>query len=162
MRKVNKRVGAVLGGTAVAVAGAGAAYAYWTTTGSGTGAAGTSHPATVGVTINQDTTASPLTGFVLGATKDVYVTATNDAAYKQNIGNITVTVEDVKDVNDNVVCAASNWTVTDVTDNIGTLAGSATSSSTKVATLTLNDTSSNQDGCQDVTPVLDFSAAQGA
>lgn len=156
----SKKVAAVLGTGALVVAGSGVAFAYWTTTGSGTGSAASGSAATVGVTLNQDVTNHPLTGYVLGATKDVYVNATNNAAYSQNIGNITVSVAASGVSN---ACATSNWDVQDVTDSIGTLAGSATTSSAvKVATLQLKDLSSNQDACQNVTPVLTFTAAQGS
>jgi hypothetical protein len=161
--KTSKKVAAALAAGAVTVAGTGVAFAYWTTTGSGTGSAGSSAAAAIGVTINQDTADHPLTGYVLGATKDVFVTATNGASYSQDIGNITVSVAAS---GASGACAASNWDVQDVADNLSTLAASgqtgATSASTKVATLQLKDLATNQDACQNVTPVLTFTAAQGS
>lgn len=153
MKITKKKIAAVVGAGAVAVAGGGVAYAYWTTSGAGTGSASTSSGDAVGVSIAQS---SDLTGFVLGQTKTVSVKATNGATSSENIGNITVSVADVTG------CAASNWTVVDLADNIGTLAGSATSASTEVATLKLLDLSTNQDGCKGVSPVLTFTAAQGS
>ena len=163
MQFTKKKAAAVLAGGAMVVAGSGIAYAYWTTQGAGDGSATSSQPATATqVTLSQVGT---LTGFVPGgAAQDVMVKAHNDATYSQNIGNITVTVLDVKDSSDNVVCAASNWLVTEAADNIGTVAGSSDSAAAgvKAATLQLKDLSSNQDGCQNVSPVLHFAAAKGA
>jgi hypothetical protein len=160
-----QKVAAALGAGAMAVAGGGVAFAYWTTTGTGTGSATAITSVANSVTINQDTAASPLTGYVLGATKDVWATATNTASYSQNVGNITVTVADSTGTNLGN-CASSNWVVTDVADNVGTLgkSGSATvtSASVKVATIQLSDLSTNQDNCKGASPVLTFSAAQGS
>lgn len=164
MFKLNKKVAAGLAAGAVVVAGSGVAYAYWTTTGTGTGSASASTSVANSVTINQDA-AHALSGYVLGQTQDVYVTATNTATYSQSIGNITVVVADSTGT-DGGTCTASNWLVSDVTDAIGMLGahGSATdtSSSVKVATIQLKDLSTNQDHCKGASPVLTFSAAQGA
>ena len=153
MKISKKKIAAAIGAGTIAVGAGGVAYAYWTTTGSGTGSASSASTANGVVTIAQD---GALTGFTLGDTKTVSVKAANGASSSQNIGNITVTVGAVGG------CAADNWAVSDLTDNIGTLAGGATSGSTDVATLTLKDLSTNQDACKGVTPVLSFSAAQGS
>lgn len=163
---VKKKVAAGLGAGAMVVAGAGAAYAYWTTNGQGAGSASTgSVPLNkTAVTINQDTTTNPLGQFVLGQSHDVYVTATNNETYSVNVGAVTVAVNDVTDNDGNVVCASSNWSVTPSSNNvIGTIAGSSTSTTQDVATITLKDlANTNQDGCQNVRPTLTFTAGQGS
>jgi hypothetical protein len=155
-----QKVAVALGAGAIAIAGGGVALAYWTTTGGGSGSATAGAPATAKqVTINQS---GALTGFVLGDTKDVNVTATNNAAYSQDIGAIAVTAADSTGTNSGT-CAASNWVITPVTNDIAALAGNATSSITKVATIQLkDDVATNQDACQGASPVLTFLAAAGS
>jgi len=156
MRKMTKRSLAV-GAAAALMTTTGVAWAYWTTTGAGTGSATTGTSASAdAITLAQVGT---LTGFYPGSTaQNVVVQATNPAAYSQKVGNVTVTVAAVAS------CAASNWDVVDSADAFGILAAGASSAPAgqTVATIQLKDTTSNQDACKSVTPVLTFVSASGA
>ena len=157
MKITKKKIAAVVGAGTLAIGAGGVAYAYWTTTGTGTGEATSALTASAGVTI---ASVGDLTGFRLGDSKPVVVTATNNASSSQKIGAVTVTVGKAGD------CAANNWQISDPRGTFATLAATgsqgATSSRTEVATLTLLDLPTNQDACKGVTPPLTFTAAQGS
>lgn len=152
--RINKKAAAAAAVAAVTLAGTGVAYAYWTTTGAGTGSA------TVGSDVAGDAIQiaqfSTNTGFYPGSpVQTISIKATNPAAYNQVVGEVTVTMAATPG------CALTNWTLTQIADNVGNVAAGQTSASNDVATLKLDETGLNQDGCKGDVPVLTFSSVGG-
>jgi len=148
MRKISKKLVVGTAATAIVAAGAGVAFAYWTTSGTGTGTATTGHDA--GFTV--DVTGP--TGLVLDTAGTVAVKVTNNAAFKQQIHSVQLSITGIKDsqghaITDVNVCNPNWFTVVDPTVLTHEIA--ANGDETDNGSVTLNNNASNQDGCKDVT-----------
>lgn len=159
--KKKKRVVAGLGAVACLALAAGA-FAYFTSTGSGTG------NATVGSSSNYAVTVDPATGGPLypgSGTTNLAYHVKNVSTGHQNVSSITAalttdTAGGVYNTSSSAFvdgCQASWFTVT---NNAGVLpdnlAGGATHSGS--ADVVLNDSGTNQNPCQGVTPQLTVNA----
>lgn len=133
--------------------GGGVAFAYWTTTGSGTGSAasGTSSP----VTVTQTNTITGL--YPGGPAQDINLNIANSNDAAQYLAKVAVSVDSTTDQN----CTAADFTVTDATIGAEVPSGAtnAYAGSSTGATIKMNDTSSNQDACKNVTINLAFDAS---
>ena len=157
-RILKKRV--MVAFTVVAVlAVAGAAVAYFTSTGSGTGSAsvGSSTAFTVAV--------SPATGGPLypgSGTESLAYTITNPGTANQNLSATTATVASSgANITSGGVavpgCLAADFTATNVPPTYGNMAGGTSKSGS--VTVTMTNTTANQDPCQGKTPDITVSAS---
>jgi hypothetical protein len=154
----------VLGATAVVLIAAVAAYAYWTTTGTGDGTAATG--TTEGITVNQTTTLSSLYPggtvalagtFGNGNDGSVYVAAVDaeiESVTGPNIVAVTApcTADDYQ-LNGFPVAVAVEVASGDPVGAWGIGLGLSGETS-----ITMLDSSTNQDGCKDATVNLTYSS----
>jgi hypothetical protein len=150
-----KRVLALAAVAALAVAGI--AYAYWTTSGSGTGSATTG--TNTAVTVTQVGTIS---GLVPGGdAQAVDFKINNPASTPQYVATVAVSISSVTGPNISVAhpCDASDFTLTDPDAISADLASGDTEFSPSGSTLTLDDLTTNQDGCKGATVHLAFNAS---
>lgn len=140
---------------ALLVAGGGAAFAYWTAYGSGTGTA------TTGTTTNftiTSTTSGGSTGGSLtpgGPPQTITFTVTNPGAGKQKLSTITPTITSATAPNvfPTTGCTAADYYFGTPSVIYGEIAAGGTLSGS--VTLTMNDSTTDQDGCKGLTiPVL--------
>jgi hypothetical protein len=145
-----KIVAAVVVG-AVATGGGLAAYAYWSSTGTGTGSAttGTSTAFTIATSA---ATGGPLTPG--GPTQTVAFTVTNPSTGSQMLNSVVVTVakSDGTVWNSVTGCSAADYTVGTPAITYGQIAASGVVNGT--VTVSMNNLSSNQDGCKNATVPL--------
>jgi hypothetical protein len=160
-RKSRRRAMIVLVPTLAGVFVAGTAFAYWTTTGSGsaTSASGT----TTTVTVTQVGTIP--SGMAPGGTAQaVAFKITNSKASPQKIASVTVAVADVKTaggtiITDPLVCSAADFAIQQPTAINQNLPNGDTTFDPSGATIRMQETNANQDGCKNTTVDLSFSAA---
>ncbi|HZT84843.1 MAG TPA: hypothetical protein VE984_05415 [Gaiellaceae bacterium] len=144
-RFIKSRKGLVLLATlVVAAAAAVGAYAYFTSTGSGSGTA------SVGMSSNIQLS-SPLVGTLYpgGPAVPVTVTIHNPSSGQEYVGTITGTVAD------NGGCQGSWFTVAPISYNQEVAGGASPTAST---TVTMNDSTTNQDACQNATMTINWSS----
>jgi hypothetical protein len=157
-----KRALAALSVVAVLVC-AGAAYAYFTSSGSGTGSASVGHSTAFTVAV------SPATGSTVllpgSGTQNLAYTVHNPSTGNQNLSGTTAAVASSGvDVTtggvDQTGCLASWFTATNTapTPLPQNLAGGGTSTGGSVA-VTMQDSGTNQNACQGVSPDITVSAS---
>lgn len=162
-RVLNTRRRAAVAGSIVAVAFAGVAFAYFTDSGSGTGNAtvGSSSPYTVTV---DAATGGPL--FPGAGTTNLAYHVTNVSSGNQQVSLITaaLTTNAAGGIFDTTSgafvdgCKAAWFTVTNNPGELpNNLAGGATHDGS--ADLVLNDSGTNQDACQGLSPQLTVNAS---
>jgi hypothetical protein len=160
VRKFSKRkIAATIAITAILVGGGGAAaIAYWSTSGSGTGTAVTG--TSTGITVNQATAATNITPG--GATQALSGTFTNTNSGPVNITTVTATVTSVTPGSGTPAgtCVIGDYKVT----GTATLGTASVPVGTNVdtwsgLTLSLNNTTANQDACKGVTVNLTYTAS---
>jgi hypothetical protein len=138
------------------VGGGGAALAFWTSSGTGAGVAstGTSTAFTVASTAP---TGGPLTPG--GASETVAFTVTNPGTGSQKLSSIVASVATSTGTAWTVVtgCSALDYAVGTPTITYGEIAGGSTLSGTVV--ITMNDRSSSQDACKNVSVPIYFAAS---
>jgi hypothetical protein len=136
---------------------AGAAFAYWTTTGSGTGSATTG--ASAAVTVTQT---GSITGLVPGgAAQPVDFTITNPKTTKQFVTSVTYSIASIKNGGGTAAtgCSSADFTLVQPTAINSDLIAGDTAFSPSHATIAMIDSATDQDGCQNVTVNLSFTAA---
>lgn len=157
MSKVTGRKKRIIITTAAMLAvGGGAAFAYWSATGNTTGTASAGSQVDFSV-ISQTATGGPLTPG--GPSETVPFTVTNPGTGIQKLSNVTVTVATSTGAAWTAVtgCSAADFTVSAATIPYGNMTSGQVVSGT--VTVTMNNLSSNQDGCKGVTVPLYFSAS---
>lgn len=151
----------VVAATIVALlAFAGAAFAYWTTTGSGTGSAttGTSTAVTVAQT-GTITALAPGSG-----SQPVDFTVTNPKGTAQYLHSVTFAISSITKVSDGSPATGCStvggvdFTLVQPTAINADLPTGDTPYSPSNGSIAMNDTTSNQDACQNVTIHLAFTA----
>jgi hypothetical protein len=140
MRKINnkKKAAAVLGAGVIALTSGGVALAYWTSSGAGAGTAATG--TTADVTVNQTTSTTNLyPGGHVALTGNFDNTNTGSV----KVGTVTATVGTLP-----TGCVAADFTISGSgVVNAEIPAGTGVGAWSGI-TLTMNDTSSNQDACK--------------
>jgi len=144
-------------GIVAALAIAAGAFAYWTTSGSGTGSAsvGTSDLVTV-------TQVGSISGLAPGgAAQAIDFKITNPKSTKQYISTVVVSISSVTgpNITAGTPCSAADFTLVQPGAIGHDLASGDTTFSPSGATLAMQDTGSNQDGCKNATVNLAFSAS---
>lgn len=139
------------------MAGAGVSFAYWTTTGAGDGSAttGTSTPVTV-------TQVGAVTGLVPGGPAGaVNFKINNPASFNQYITTVLITKGAVTGPNVSVAtpCTAADFTLVQPDSIDDDLTPGDHTYSPSGATLKLDNTTSNQDGCKGASIALAFDAS---
>ncbi len=136
--------------------GSGLAYAYWSSTGTGVGSATTG--TSTGFTVASTTaTGGPLTPG--GPSETVAFTVTNPSTGHQILSSVVVTVANSTGSPWTAVsgCSSADYTVGTPTVTYGDIAPSGVVSGT--VSVTMNNLSSNQDGCKGATVPLYFVAS---
>lgn len=136
------------------VGGGGAAFAYWTATGIGTGEATTGRSTDFTVT-----TGTPVgAALIPGSTQSVPFTVTNGATIAETLTSVDVTIADVDGTpwDNGAGCTEADYTVTvdPPTVPYGSIDAAGTVDGT--VTVTMVDTSSDQDACQGIPVPLHF------
>ena len=152
-----KKIALVASTVAAVLLGGGIAAAYWTTTGSGTGSA---NSATAAPTVTL-TTVNPATGLYPGGpAQDVDFTITNPGVGSVHVSGVTFAVTGSTPAG----CGAGNFTLTQPTSFAAQeVAGGATVTidggpSGSKAAIAMDNLSSNQDACKNVTVNLSFTS----
>jgi hypothetical protein len=160
MKLIKSKKGlAFLAALAVAVVAAVGAYAYFTSSGTGSGSATVGSDA--GLVVTQ--TGTPPSGLLPdGATQDITIHVANTATFDQSLSAIHVTVADTASDGTSTPwvhtgCSDADFTVVDPTVAPETVIA-AGSSQDFTATIQMDDTGLNQDGCKGATVPLYFSA----
>lgn len=137
------------------VFGGGAAFAYWTSTGTGSGTA-TTGTSVAFVVASTAATGGPLTPG--GPTASVAFTVTNPGTGSQNLADVTVTVANADGSDWTAVpgCSELDYTIGTPVITYGDIAPGGVASGT--VTITMNNLTSNQDGCKNATVPLYFLA----
>jgi hypothetical protein len=139
------------------VGGASAAFAYWTTSGTGTGlaTAGTS------TAVDVDQVGSVTNLYPGSPAQPVDFKITNTTANNQYIASVAVSVASVSGVNIDAThpCTPGDFTVVQPNPIATDLTPGAHTYSASGATLSLNNTGANQDGCKLATAHLAFAAS---
>lgn len=143
----------------ILAAGSGAAYAYWTNSGSGTGTAktGDNNPVTI-------TQTSVVTGLYPGGSAvNLVGTIHNGNSGPVYVNIVTPTITAITNTADNSAssCAATTGPTGNFTLTPGTVATDLATGDTTgqdLGTIKLNDLSSNQDACKNVTIALSYAS----
>lgn len=157
-RRARRRAALVLVPTVAGVFVAGTAFAFWTTSGNGTGT-GTAGQNTI-VTVNGVSTPSNLTPG--GAAQAITFSVSNPGTSLQRVSGVTVAVDTVTKASNAPagVCLPADFIVHQpdpINEDIG--AGvTKTYGSSQNASIYMNNTSVNQDGCKGATINLTFTA----
>lgn len=152
-----KRAIVIISVSVLGLAGAGVAYAYWTSTGTGDGIATTGQA--VAFTI---AAADPVGNLAPGdAGQTIAFTVTNPATGPQYLSGVTVTMADAAGV---AWVPPAGCLIADYTASISTqpATGDIAAGATRtggVATVTLADTTADQDACQGAIVPLHFVAS---
>ena len=146
----------VLVGVIAAIGITAAAFAYWTTTGSGTGS-GTAGSSTA-LTVTQTSTVSGL--IPGGAATALDFDVDNTASHNQYLGSVVVAITGVTGPNIDAThpCDASDFTLVQPTAINTDLTPGNHSYSPSGASLALDNTAGNQDGCKNATVALSYTA----
>lgn len=140
-----KRTMLVLGAVAV-LAVAGVAVAYWTTSGSGSGS-GAVASSSSGAVVLHGTITNALTP---GGSSPVTFTADNSNSSSEQVGTVHAVVS-IDKAHAEAGCEASDFTISDVAENQVIAANSNGVALTNGGSISMADTSSNQDACQGAT-----------
>lgn len=153
--KTKKSKALVVAGV-ITVATAGGAYAYWSSLGTGTGAASTGTSSAFVVTTDA-ATGGPLTPG--GPTQTVAFHVQNSNSGVQRLSAVAVTVAASNGTAWTAIpgCSAADYTIGTPSFTAGDVASGATKDGT--VTITMNNLSSNQDACKNVSVPLYFSAS---
>lgn len=143
-KAMKKRTIAIFGVIAV-LAVAGIAVAYWTTTGSGSGSGAVA--ASNGTLALHGSITNPLTP---GATSPVSLTADNGNSSSEQVGTVHAVVT-IDETHANAGCQASDFTIGDTAENQVIAAGGKAVALSHNASISMADTSANQDACQGAT-----------
>jgi len=157
MRKFTKKQYLAAGAAAVIIAGgAGAAFAYWTSTGSGTGSASTGTSTSWAVTTDAADGDALTPG---GPTDTITFHIQNNSSGVQHLNAVQVTVANNDGTTWDAVsgCSAADYSVGTPDFTAGDVASGATVTGT--VTISMNNLSSNQDGCQNATVPLYVAAS---
>lgn len=152
-----RRRTALLAAIGAVVIGSGiGAYAYWTATGTGQGTATTGAAQNFRI-FTSDPVGDPLTPG--GPSQQVDFTVENPGTGSELLSNITVYVGNPDGTAWTSVpgCSAADYTVGSVVVPYGEIAGSGQVAGS--VTIAMNNTSLNQDACQNVTVPLYFTTA---
>lgn len=146
---------AVIFAAVLAIAGVGVAFAYWTSTGTGTGSATTGE--SVAFTIASDPAVGTLAPGSGGQTVDF--TVTNPGEGTQNLTAVTVALAtaDGTPWEPTGDCLAADYTATITDAPAGQIPAGGSLGGT--ATVTLTNTTANQDDCQGQVVPLYFTAS---
>jgi hypothetical protein len=147
----NKRALTVLGVIAV-LAVAGIAVAYWTASGSGSG---TGKVAESNGTLSLSGTIS--NELSPGSTSPVTFTASNSGTSSLQVGTITSVVS-IDEAHANAGCEASDFTINPTEENQTIAAGASNVALGTNGSITMADTSANQDACKGATVTLSLSS----
>jgi hypothetical protein len=148
-----KRFAGIFLASFVTLAGAGAAFAYWTTSGSGSGnGAATSAPSTVTVVQTSTGTITAPGGSVAlsgdfnnpnsGNTYVTSVTAVVSPSFTSSVVSGSLPA-----------CTAGDFTITGTSNTPGDVPPGTAKGSWSGLTLTLTDSATNQDNCENLTSV---------
>lgn len=154
-RAKNRKIAVVAVAAGLVLCGGGAAFAYWSASGSGTGEA-TTGESTDFVISSVGATGGPLTPG--GPSQSIAFTVTNPSTGAQTLADVEVTVANSDGSPWTVVdgCSAADYVVTAPTIVYGVLAGGAHVDGT--VTITMVNSTSNQDDCQNADVPLYFAA----
>ena len=153
--RITRKKTIVLGIVAAGLMG-GSAFAYWTTTGGGTGSAGVGTSQTV--TVSQLGSVSGLTPGSTAQAVDFRIN--NPAATNQTIATVAISISSVTvGGNPAVGCSSADFTIVQPTAINADLTPGDHDYSPSGATIAMDNTASNQDGCKDATVNLAFDAA---
>jgi hypothetical protein len=156
MPKLNKKIAIAAAAVAVVAVGGGTAFAYWTTSGTGTGSATTG--TNTAVTVAQ---VGSITALVPGGTAQaVDFSISNPASTNQYIQGVAVSMTvTAPNADATHPCTNADFTLVQPTAINADLTPGLHTYSPSGATLKLNDSGSNQDGCKLATVNLTFSAS---
>ena len=154
MKKVSKRAFILLAVASVAVVAALGAYAYWTTSGSGTGSATTGTNSAV--TITQTSTVSGLRPGSPAQPLDFDIN--NTASVNQYVTSVVVAMTGVAGPNIDAShpCTTGDFTLVQPNAINADLTPGNHSYAPSGASLALNNSASNQDGCKGATVALSY------
>lgn len=153
---------ALVAGIVASLALAAGAYAYFSSTGTGSGSASVGSSSAFTIAVSTDATGTLYPG---AGSEVLTYTVTNPSAGHQNLASTAAVV--ASDINGDILqgatpvagCKASWFTATAASTNPlpQNLAGGGTSSGT--VTVTMQDSGTNQDPCQNKTPKITVNAA---
>ncbi|MCU1495313.1 MAG: hypothetical protein JWO62_3077 [Acidimicrobiaceae bacterium] len=135
----------------------GAAFAYFTTGGSGTGTAGVGTSSDL--TINQVGSISGL--LPGGGSQPIEYSIDNTSTGNQDVTGVTVAIASITApaAVGGLTCTSPDFTLTQPNTVPGDIAAKTTyTSAPSGASISMNDTASNQDGCKGATVNLSFTA----
>ena len=145
-----KRFAIVASTVAAVLIGTGVAVAYWTTTGTGTGSASTASD--TGVDVHSDA----VTGLYPGiAPQPIKLYIDNDGPSAQYVTAVDVEVTGTSDDD----CDPADFVVTDGTIGADVPVGPNNVYGASGATITMTNTTDNQDACKNATIDLSFDAS---
>ncbi len=156
MRITRRKKLFIAGITAAGLMG-GSALAYWTTTGSGTGSASVGTSTAVTVTqLGSITALTPGSG-----AQPVDFKITNPATTNQTIASVVVSIASVTgpNITGPKPCSAADFTLVQPSTTYGDLTPGLHNYQPSGASLALDNTLSNQDGCKGATVNLAFAAS---
>jgi hypothetical protein len=145
MRNLSKKAKTIIAGAAIAgLASAGGAYAYWTSIGEGTGTAGTAASA-----LNLVISGDPAAGIKPGGSVVVPVIVNNPNSFKVNVGTVSasITTSDGQ-----CIPADFHFTLGPVNALI------TTGNHAYTGSLSMDDTTVNQDACKNAIITLTYSS----
>jgi hypothetical protein len=148
-----KRFAAIGMATFVTLAGAGAAFAYWTTTGTGSGGGGsTSAPSAVTVVQTSTGTITAPGGSV--ALSGVFNNPNSGPSYVTSVTAVVNPTFTSSVVNASLpACTPLDFTITGTSNTPGDVPAGSAKGTWSGLTLTLTDSATNQDNCENLTSV---------
>ena len=152
MKLKSKRTFVLVGVLAVAAFSAIGAYAYWTTTGTGTGSA-TAGTATA-VSITQTSTVSAM--YPGGPAQALDFDINNPGPSNQYVASVSIAISSITGGTGG--CTNADFTLVQPTVVPGDLTPGNHSYAPSGASLKMNETGVNQDGCKNVTVNLAYTA----
>jgi hypothetical protein len=158
MTRTKKTIAALAVGAA-ALTGTGVAYAYFTTSGSGTGSATTGTSSAV--TVNQTSTTGVLRP---GSSAPLSGTFDNAGTSAQYVTSVTAGVRTftVRPDTSKPACTQGDFTITGTSNVPGDIAAGTSKGTWSGLTLTMTNSTANQDNCKNLTAsqlVLDYVAS---
>ena len=138
---IKKRTVAILGAVAV-LALAGIAIAYWTTSGSGSGSGAGAE--SNGTLVLHGSVTGQLTP---GGSSPVTYTADNANSSSEQVGTVKAVVS-IDDAHATAGCLASDFTIADTAENQVIAAKASGVALSKAGSISMADTSANQDACK--------------
>jgi hypothetical protein len=158
MQSTRKRAAAIATGAALTLIVGGVAFAYWSTSGSGTGSAATGE--VVGVTINA--TSADVTGLYPGGpTENVSGDFDNPNAGTVYVNQVTVAVAPGWSEQADAAkpeCTSDDFTIVQPAVTAHEIASGTGVDAWGPATIRMNNLSTNQDNCKNVTVDLVFAS----